>query len=120
MAPCEEDSLLLVVSDGVHDNLDPEVRPVGGAAFDWRKPRNEVTDSFLLCAPGVVCDVQHLGLSPSDVGVDQDKWDSNFEALEKAKHLFRSSCLMQKIRGTKDEVRRPDINFLFYSVIQYL
>lgn len=71
MAPCEEDSLLLVVSDGVHDNLDPE----------------------------------HLGLSPNDVGVDQDKWDSNFEALEKAKHLFRSSCLMQKIRGSNEEVR---------------
>jgi hypothetical protein len=47
-----------------------------------------------------------LGLSPNDVGVDQDKWDSNFEALEKAKHLFRSSCLMQKIRGSNEEVRR--------------
>jgi len=26
MAPCEEGSLIIVVSDGVHDNLDPEVR----------------------------------------------------------------------------------------------
>ncbi len=25
MYPCEQDALLLLLSDGVHDNLDPEV-----------------------------------------------------------------------------------------------
>jgi hypothetical protein len=38
MAPCEEDSLLLVVSDGVHDNLDPEV-PTAPHPLDWWKIR---------------------------------------------------------------------------------
>lgn len=69
MLPCEDKSLLFVLTDGIHDNLDPE----------------------------------HLGLSPRDVDLDQDSWDTPLDLIEKVKDRFRTKCLVRKIAGDYGE-----------------
>jgi hypothetical protein len=75
MLPCEEGSLLLALTDGVHDNFDPE----------------------------------HLGLKPSDVGLEQSSWEENIDEVLLAKHMFCVRYMGQVVRGPdNDQVVTPE------------